>query len=677
MTTHSLPASEPSSPRNAEIESRIDHLLERERLLRSMLLDARDALVRARLGADAIPANGYEPASAGNELFARTRREQRNAYGRDRPLAAVTIISRNYLAQARTLAKTFLEHEPESRFYLLVVDGLPDDMDIGVDAISIDLEELRIPNLYEMCFKYGVVEFSTAVKPYLLSLLLSEYGEDEIVYFDPDIMIMRRLVELRDALTSGDIVLTPHIMRPLPVDGKRPSEQDIMISGAYNLGFIAVRRSPQGEEFLTWWEQRLQDGCRIDVPKGLFTDQKWIDLVPSLFRSTVILRDPSYNVAFWNLHERSITRDGEEFLVNGRPASFFHLSGFHPEKPQELSKHQDRLNVVPGSSLETLLDLYATHLRENGFGELATSEYGFERFDNGIRVSPILRQIYLNLSPGERSRFGNPFSTSEAESFLDWATSPPAESDELSPFLRTLYAMRYDLSMTFPDVDGRDREAFVKWARRWGSAEMRFEPELVRDGQDQATGEGATPAPSSRSARRASRTPKETPVRRSSYVSMVERIRSVARATLPAGSNVLVVSKGDSRLLDLGGSEGWHFPQTEDGLYGGYHPANSKMAITHLEALRKKGARYLLIPKTGLWWLEYYEGLRHHLDTRYRPVVQNDDSCVIYSLQGAQNGDARRSAGTRRWWQWWRRREAAPPAVPVQAQRPAGGGPSI
>lgn len=657
MTIRSRPTPDTADPQVAELEHRLAHHRDQERLLRSLLLEARDTLVRGRLGIDA-------DRSAGT----------RGALEPHRPLAAVTIISRNYLAQARTVAQTFLRHEPESRFYLLVVDGLPEGADLGVEATVIDLEELAIPNLYEMCFKYGVVEFSTAVKPYLLSLLLGEYGEEEILYFDPDLMIMRRLDELRRALADGDIVLTPHITRPLPVDGKRPNEQDIMVSGAYNLGFLALRRSPQSQEFLTWWEQRLEDGCRIDVPKGLFTDQKWIDLVPSLFPSTMILRDPTYNVAFWNLHERTITRDGETFLVNGKPASFFHLSGFHPDEPRKLSKHQDRIEVEPGSGLADLLDLYADHMRENGFADAADSEYGFERFDNGIRVHPILRQIYLNLSPEERLRFGNPFATGGAESFLDWATRPDTESGGLSPFLRGLYEARYDLALSYPDVDGRDRAAFMKWARRWGSGEMRFEPELVRDEETPAIAAGDGRKPVAEPTRR--RPAAASPARpaRTSYLSLIERVRDVARAALPAGSNVLVVSKGDSRLLDLGGSEGWHFPQTAEGLYGGYHPADSAVAIAHLEELRRRGAGYLLIPQTGLWWLEYYEELRRHLETHYRTVVHNGDSCVIYSLRGDQNGHRPHGTGARRWWQWWRRHPAATAAAPEAAHQAAEGG---
>ena len=51
----------------------------------------------------------------------------------------------------------------------------------------------------------------------------------------------------------------------------------------------------------------------------MFTDQRWIDFVPSLFDHH-ILKDPSYNVAYWNLHERDLQWDGTRYLVE-RPAA--------------------------------------------------------------------------------------------------------------------------------------------------------------------------------------------------------------------------------------------------------------------------------------------------------------------------------------------------------------------
>jgi hypothetical protein len=97
----------------------------------------------------------------------------------------------------------------------------------------------------------------------------------------------------------------------------------------------------------------------------------------------------------------------------------------------------------------------------------------------------------------------------------------------------------------------------------------------------------------------------------------------------------VVVSNGDKDFLELGGErKGWHFPQNEDGVYVGYHPADSAEAISHLEELRSKGAKFLLIPGTELWWLEHYGRFRDHLDSRFRRVW-DEEAGVIYELEPA------------------------------------------
>jgi hypothetical protein len=98
---------------------------------------------------------------------------------------------------------------------------------------------------------------------------------------------------------------------------------------------------------------------------------------------------------------------------------------------------------------------------------------------------------------------------------------------------------------------------------------------------------------------------------------------------------VAVVSKGDDDLLKLDGRRGWHFLQNEKGEYAGYYPADSAEAIARLEALREKGAEFLLFPATALWWLEHYTEFKRHLQSRYSEVVCQEDVCLIYALSGS------------------------------------------
>jgi len=115
----------------------------------------------------------------------------------------------------------------------------------------------------------------------------------------------------------------------------------------------------------------------------------------------------------------------------------------------------------------------------------------------------------------------------------------------------------------------------------------------------------------------------------------IAQVRRVVRRVVPADATVLVVSRGDENLVKLRGCRMWHFPQTEDGVYAGHHPADSAEAIAHLESLRAKGAGYLLIPRPAFWWLEYYSQFKDHLERQYSPSVRDSETCLVFNLGGS------------------------------------------
>jgi 2-methylisocitrate lyase-like PEP mutase family enzyme len=98
---------------------------------------------------------------------------------------------------------------------------------------------------------------------------------------------------------------------------------------------------------------------------------------------------------------------------------------------------------------------------------------------------------------------------------------------------------------------------------------------------------------------------------------------------------VLVVSRGDERIVDFPRHRGEHFPQAKDGLYAGHHPADSADAIARLEALRESGAEYLVIPGTSAWWLDHYAEFASYLQQQYRRLADEDRTFVVYELQPA------------------------------------------
>jgi len=379
-------------------------------------------------------------------------------------LNACTIVSKNYLPFARVLARSYTEHHPEARFFVLLVDRVDGCFEPATEPFElVDVASLGgIPDLAAFLFQYTVLEVNTAVKPFLLEHLLVEHRLERLLYLDPDILVLRRLEEVERALDQAAIVLTPHLTAPLE-DDRHPDELAILRSGAYNLGFIALADRPPVRDYLAWWQSRVRDRCVVRVEEGLFVDQKWVDLVPGMFEGVRILRDPGLNVAYWNLHCRRVTM-GAPPLVNGQPLAFFHFSGVEPDNLESVSKHQDRFRLADLGELRQLFERYRALLVDNGFREARSWPYAWARFDNGVAIPDCVRALYLELGE-ERRRFGDPFVAGPQGSFYRWLLEPVAGrgAGALPRLLVELHRSSLPLRLHFPDPLGASLPGFAEW----------------------------------------------------------------------------------------------------------------------------------------------------------------------------------------------------------------------
>ena len=320
--------------------------------------------------------------------------------------AVCTIISPNYRHFARVMMASVRTHHPEWDRYVLVVGG-----DAGKDADdpfeTVGLDALALPDVTELTFRYSVLELDTAMKPWLMEHLFGR-NYDRVIYLDPDVVVYSRLEEL-DGDNPPFVTLTPHLTVPVD-DPPYLRERSILQAGAWNLGFIAITRDPQIDSLLEWWKGRLEYDCVVEPEKGLFVDQKWMDLVPGLFDRVASLRHDGYNVAYWNLRQRSITRDAAgTFLVNGQPLRFMHFSGFNPLAPQFVSRHDQSQRVAATGDAAALFDAYAATLRAAGLESFRRAPYAFGRFVNGSRITDAARVAYRRSPDLQRQAAGNPF----------------------------------------------------------------------------------------------------------------------------------------------------------------------------------------------------------------------------------------------------------------------------
>lgn len=377
----------------------------------------------------------------------------------------VTIIANNYLPFAKVLCKSFLANHTKGEFFTVLVDEKSVKLNYNEQHIKlIEISDLNLPQEDYFLRQYSVLELATAVKPYVLRYLFESFNLKSVVYLDPDILVTGSLDNIFRDVLNNSIVLTPHMLAPPPDDGNTPSELNIMQSGAYNLGFLGLRNDRTSDHFLRWWAERLATKCIVDPKNGIFVDQRWIDLVPSYFSNVAILRDHTLNVAYWNLHERSVTSEGDCFFVNKRPLRFFHFSGFDPTDVTKLSKHQTRHGLEPRTALAKLTKKYAKELCAAGFIKTNSVANAYAYLPNGIPIGRTMRYV---IRTALEKKIKIPSPVRETDAFCRFLMTPTHLFGEsrIAPIIFALKSIRPDVVAAFPDdfVGGTTPSRVLEW----------------------------------------------------------------------------------------------------------------------------------------------------------------------------------------------------------------------
>ncbi len=276
-----------------------------------------------------------------------------------------TICSNNYLAQALVLGESLLTFNKDYQFIIGLVDKK--NAAIAYEHLPYDIvevESLNIEGFEGLTLKYDITELNTAVKPFYFKYFFKAFTEvQRVIYLDPDIQVFSPFMDLEQALQNFDIVVTPHITQPIN-DHLYPTENVFLNAGIYNLGFIAVKKSENSLGMLDWWASRLFEKAYNDVKNGMFTDQLWINFVPVFFEKVLVFKHTGYNMAYWNLQERSYSQGR---INNNEALAFFHFSGYSPKRSNILSKYQDRFNFDNRPDVRILFEDYANLLLANQF----------------------------------------------------------------------------------------------------------------------------------------------------------------------------------------------------------------------------------------------------------------------------------------------------------------------
>ena len=308
-----------------------------------------------------------------------------------------TICSKNFLAQALTLKGSLRKHEPEVAFHIILADKPSPEIN---EVDFIELDESWIPKWREMAFKYDVVEFNTSIKPFCFQKLF-ESGYTSVVYMDPDLYVTNKLDYLWDNLERYSIVLTPHITTIELADKGLLPETDFLFAGIFNLGFVALKNNETGRKVAIWWGRQLEEYCFTSPNESLFTDQKWMNFIPSFFsKETLVTEHLGLNVSYWNLHERELQVKDQGYFIKDKltgkewPLLIFHFSGFKPTNDKMISAHQPYYNIDSFPSFIPIIQEYKQLEEENGYDKYSKLHYDFNAFEDDLLITGFHRRLY-------------------------------------------------------------------------------------------------------------------------------------------------------------------------------------------------------------------------------------------------------------------------------------------
>lgn len=296
----------------------------------------------------------------------------------------------NYIPKVRMLFQSLRQHHPEWRLHLALADEPRPGVDLSREPFDEiwPASELDIPDWRGWAFCHTIVELATAIKPFMLARLLKLPDCQKVIYLDPDTVAFSRLDDITAALDNANIVLTPHQTRPeQTLSAVMDNEICSLKHGIYNLGFIAVNASDVGHEFAEWWSQRIYHFCRADIPNGLFTDQRWIDLVPAFFDGVAIMKSSRHNVATWNLTTRKLGLSASgNYTVDGEPLGFYHFTGFDSGAHRIMAAK----NAGNNQAVHQLVNWYARQTEGLAEEPLAKEPWAYGSYTDG---TPITKQI--------------------------------------------------------------------------------------------------------------------------------------------------------------------------------------------------------------------------------------------------------------------------------------------
>ncbi len=278
-----------------------------------------------------------------------------------------TITTLSHLYKVYALAESLKNQGHDFLLNVLVID---DNRDYHFENCRFfKLSDINAqPGAKEIVKKYrrNKDKMRWSLKPVLMKYLLTRPETSQLIYLDNDLYFFADYAFLFELLNLHSFLLTPHYYKNNPNENQNWLEANFRI-GLYNAGFVGANKDAINT--LQWWADCCLYRCEKNSFRGMFDDQKYLDIIPIIEPTALIVRHKGCNVAGWNtdICRREIV--DHRVLIDGRfDIVFIH---FNENTIREIVKGSDGILFnYYRNYIETL-----KHHRDN----LKKKEFYFER----------------------------------------------------------------------------------------------------------------------------------------------------------------------------------------------------------------------------------------------------------------------------------------------------------
>lgn len=196
--------------------------------------------------------------------------------------------------------------------HVLVVDGNIFPQEYPSNIVFYKLTDISNPLVNQLEKKYKGDRLRWSLKPVFLINLLAKH--ERVIYVDNDVFFYSNPQFIVTYLNQHSLVLTPHFYPDSPFEQQNWLEANFRV-GLFNAGFIGVNRN--AINFLTWWANCCLYTVKKAYWRGLFDDQKYLDLAPIKVPDLKILQHRGCNLAGWNDVNLRFEKQNELVYING------------------------------------------------------------------------------------------------------------------------------------------------------------------------------------------------------------------------------------------------------------------------------------------------------------------------------------------------------------------------